>query len=77
MQALAEVHDTADKRLVVAPTGLGVAWIVQRVPFQCSARVPSVPALLACEPVAVHALAAEHDTPVSPLVTAPTGLGVA
>ena len=39
VQAVADVHDTPFKVLVVAFFGLGVAWIFQVVPFQTSARV--------------------------------------
>ena len=41
-----EVHDTAFRKLNCAPGGLGVAWMRQVVPFQCSAKVTSVPELV-------------------------------
>ena len=77
VQAVAEVHDTALRTLAVAPAGLGVAWMDQAVPFQCSASVPWRPPLLKEYPVAVHALAEVHDTPLRALALAPAGLGVA
>jgi hypothetical protein len=46
MQDAAEVHDTADSALKVAPVGVAVVCIVHVVPFQASATVSSVPALL-------------------------------
>ena len=46
MQALADVHDTPPSTLRVAPAGFGVGWITQLVPFQRSAKVTVVPALL-------------------------------
>ena len=45
MHAETDVHDTAFRKLNCAPAGLGVAWIAQVVPFQCSATVTSVPEL--------------------------------
>jgi hypothetical protein len=46
VQALADVHDTPNSPLKVAPAGFGVGWIVQLVPSQASANVTVVPALL-------------------------------
>src|SRR6516225_47222 len=43
VQACAEVHDTLRRELSGAPAGLGVAWMLQVVPFQASARVSWVP----------------------------------
>ena len=40
------MQDTPDSRLRLAPAGVGVFWIVQLLPFQCSASVTSVPVLL-------------------------------
>jgi hypothetical protein len=37
VHAVADVHDTPDKLLTIAPLGLGVVWIVQFVPSQRSA----------------------------------------
>jgi hypothetical protein len=57
VQADADVHETP---LSVAPPwdGLGVGWMLQRVPFHRSARV--VPSAL--PPTAVHAEGEVHDT---------------
>ena len=46
VQAVAEVQDTSDSALDVAPLGVGVDWRVQVVPFQRSASVDELgPAL--------------------------------
>jgi hypothetical protein len=37
VHAVADVHDTEDRRMICAPLGLGVGWIVQAKPSQCSA----------------------------------------
>lgn len=42
MQALADVHDTPFRRLVVAPLGLGVGWITQPV-LALAGMVPHTP----------------------------------
>jgi hypothetical protein len=41
------VQDTAARELRTAPAGFGVAWTVHEVPLRISARVRSVPELLA------------------------------
>jgi len=46
VQAVEETQETLDRRLKVAPLGLGVDCTDQAVPFQFSARVRVVPALL-------------------------------
>ena len=78
VQAVADEQDTPPKLLDVAPAGLGMDWIDQRVPFQCSASVgPAGPAVLVlAPPTAVQALADVHDTPLKLLKAAPAGLGV-
>ena len=77
VHALAEVHDTPLRALTEAPAGLGVAWMDQAVPFQCSASVPWRPPLPEEYPVAVHALAEVHETALKMLPEAPAGCGVA
>ncbi len=72
MQAFAALHHTLDRRLPVAPWGLGVALIAQVVPFHASARVS--PSEL---PTAMQAFAALHDTPDRIPPVAPRELGVA
>jgi len=47
VHAEAEVHDTPDSPLDVAPLGVGVDWMAQVVPFQFSASVWLAPALVA------------------------------
>jgi hypothetical protein len=80
VQALAELHDTPDSSLSTGePSGLGVVWIAQLLPFQASANVTGLgrtPSALPWLPMAVHALAELHDTPDSRLDGAPAGLGV-
>jgi hypothetical protein len=46
VHAVTDEHDTLPRLLDFAPAGLGVVWIVQRVPFQPSANVRPVPVLL-------------------------------
>jgi hypothetical protein len=46
VQAEADVQDTPDRELLVAPEGVGVVWIVQAVPFHRSASGTCVPELL-------------------------------
>jgi hypothetical protein len=75
VQAPGELHETAESPLLVAPAGLGVAWMRHLVPFQASASVRSLP-LVEELPAAVHARAELHDTPDSPLA-APALFGVA
>jgi len=69
VHADADMHDTP---LSVAPPwdGLGVGWMLQRVPFHRSARV--VPSAL--PPTAVHAEGEVHDTLFR--APPPAGLGV-
>lgn len=46
MQAVADEQDTPVRMLAPASEGFGVDWSAHFVPFQCSARVTSVPDLL-------------------------------
>jgi hypothetical protein len=75
VQAVADEHDTPRSRLFLAPVGLGVGWMDQRVPFQCSASVSSPEELLKYDPAAVQEVTDGHDTPCKLLCTAPVGLG--
>jgi hypothetical protein len=59
---------------VWAPAGLGVGWIAQVLPFQCSASVTRAPAAPE-EPIAVQFVEVVHDTPDKLLFWAPAGLG--
>jgi hypothetical protein len=43
VQALAELHDTPDSMLLVAPDGFGVDWTAHLVPLQRSANVCCAP----------------------------------
>jgi hypothetical protein len=38
VQAVGDAHDTADRLLFLAPAGLGVGWIDQLAPSQCSTK---------------------------------------
>ena len=68
MQALADVHDTADSE---APAGFGVDWIDQLEPSHSSANVPELEL-----PTAVQAFAEVHDTADNPLSDVPAGFGL-
>ena len=68
VQALAEVQNTPSRELSVAPAGLGVACVVQTVPFHAAASVP-----VAELPTAVQALGEVQDMPYKPT---PDELGV-
>jgi len=76
MQAVDDMHDTASSSLSVAPVGFGVPSMAQPLPFQTSAKVTAVPALLTMNPTAVQAVEDVHDTPFRALRLAPVGLGV-
>jgi hypothetical protein len=52
------------------PMGLGVLWIDQATPFQCSANGSETNPMV--NPTAVQVVAETHDTPESPLC--PNGL---
>jgi hypothetical protein len=67
MHALGDPHDTPRSTLAEADAGLGVAWMLHVVPFQCSASVGRAPVLAMREPTAVHDAGAMHDTPTSSL----------
>src|SRR5215472_3172751 len=75
VQADAEVHATP---LKTSPPcgGLGVGWMLQRVPSHRSATARTVPAVVVLAPTDVHADGAVHATPRRPLSAIPDGLGV-
>ena len=59
-----------------APAGLGVGWLLQRVPFQRSATVTGVPEVLTANPTVVHAVAEVQATDCSRVASAPGGCGI-
>jgi hypothetical protein len=77
----AAMHDdpdaqlTASKAALAAPAGLGVAWMLHRVPFHRSARVVELGAKGLAAPTAVHADADVQDTPKSAPPLAGLGMG--
>jgi len=75
VQADSDAHETLDRRVLVAPSTLGVDWICQLAPFQCSAKV--VVWLAWREyPTATHAVGDVHDTAVRNVSVASAGLGI-
>jgi hypothetical protein len=76
VHAVADVHDTPSRPLVVVPAGLGTVWIDQLVPFHRSANGRELPVLLIKEPTAMQAVLEVHDTCASPLDVAPGGPGM-
>ena len=62
MQAFARMHDTPRAVAEAAPAGLGIAWMPQLVPSQCSATVMRSPLPLTKEPTAVQAFGELHDS---------------
>jgi hypothetical protein len=77
----AAMHDDADVQLTpnraapAAPAGLGVAWMLHRVPFHRSARVVAVGTNGLAAPTAVHADADVQDTPKRAPPLAGLGIG--
>jgi hypothetical protein len=75
MQNVLAVQETPNRAVPGAPAGLGVGWMVQFVPFHCSARVAvGLPKLSVRAPTAVHAMADVHDTAARE--PPPAGFGV-
>jgi len=73
VQAVADAQDTPLKAVLLAPVGMAVGRIRQRVPFHLSASVNDEPdKLAACEPTAVQARAEVHETAESSLMPALT-----
>jgi hypothetical protein len=62
VHAVVDAHDTPNRRLLAAPVMVGVRWIDQRVPFQCSANATPAPARLVKYPTAVQVVPDAHDT---------------
>src|SRR2546423_7036298 len=81
MQNRLDVHDTPARLFSVgAPRfgfglGLGICWIDQRRPFQCSANAEVSPRLTNKNPTATQNLLDVHDTPASAAVKAVGGVG--
>jgi hypothetical protein len=73
VHAIVSGHDTPTS---TPPTGFGVRWIRHLAPRHRSAKVPTRSARLVKNPTAVQDLRDTHDTPSSPLLLAPAGLGV-
>jgi hypothetical protein len=67
MHLVAEVHDTPERLLAVAPDGLGVVSIDQEAPFHTSARLTWTPVLSRYVPTAAQAVAEVQDTPSNSL----------
>jgi hypothetical protein len=75
MQNVLAVQETPNRAVPGAPAGLGVGWMVQFVPFHCSARVAvGLPKLSVRAPTVVQATADMHDTAARK--PPPAGLGV-
>jgi hypothetical protein len=70
-----DVQLTPDRAAAAAPAGLGVAWMLHRVPFHRSARVVAPRALGWAAPTAVHADADVQDTPNRAPPLAGLGMG--
>ena len=76
VQLVAEGQEIPLRLLSGDPAGSGVGWIAQACPFQCSARVSSVPAGLADQPAAVQLAGPAQEIPPRPLSGDPAGSGV-
>ena len=77
VHAVGDVHDMPLRTLALDPLGFGVGWIDQALPSHTSARVFVVQKGLQFtseEPVAIHDVAAVHDTALNRLALAPFGL---
>jgi hypothetical protein len=70
VHACGEVQDTAARIPPGDPCGSGTAWMRQFVPFHASAKGRVPPVRVFWWPTAVHARAAEHDTPKSAVLAA-------
>ena len=75
-----DVQDTPLNSLELTPSGVGVGWMVQLDPVQCSANGVEGPTmcgegLVADPPTAVQAEAEAHDTELRELKALPGGLG--
>jgi hypothetical protein len=71
VQSLLEAHATPFSRVHVTPAGVGIVWIVQLLPFQCSASMwstwppPGSVLAVAKVPTATHAVVDAQVTPFS------------
>jgi hypothetical protein len=74
--AVADVHVTPLRLLLVAPVGLGVGSVVQMLPFQRSTNVRRLSPASLEFPTAMQSVAEVHATLARLLVRAPLGLGV-
>jgi hypothetical protein len=75
VQCAAGRQEIASRLALFAPGGLGVAWMAQVLPFQCSASVMTAE-LVSDTPTAVQLAAETQDTPNNNALVAPAGLGV-
>ena len=75
VHAFSDTHDTPLRALSVAPTALGVGWISQLVPSQCSTSATTEQHDSVSEPTAVQSVGDEHDTSTRPAFVAPGGSG--
>jgi|SRR5579864_7575499 len=76
LQEVADGHETPLSAALVAPVGFGVAWMLQAVPFQDSARVEVTLVLLEEDPTASQSVAETHDTADRFVNVAPVGVGM-
>ena len=76
VQAEGPVQATPRSCAPWVPAGLGVGWLLQRVPFQRSATVTGVPEALIANPTVVHAVAEVQSTDCSRVASAPGGGGI-
>lgn len=66
-------HDTPPDSQPSSFSSFGVDCTTHSVPFQCSARVTNLLALLNDTPTAVHEVLDTHDTPSNELYFVPLG----
>ncbi|TMC87595.1 MAG: hypothetical protein E6J12_12785 [Chloroflexi bacterium] len=65
VHAVGDAQETPEKKLEVAPAGLGVATIAHLLPFQVWAIGTTWPVLRSLLPTAIQEMVDEHETPVS------------
>src|SRR5215831_9934377 len=79
-QRAAEGQETPSKVSWRGFGGVGMGWMVQLAPSQCSASVcsplPSAALGVACPPTARHSRADGQETAESPVLWAPAGTGL-
>lgn len=76
VQADAPVQSTPESCAPWVPAGVGVGWLLQRVPFHRSAMVTAVPEALTENPTVVHAVAEVQATDCGRVASAPGGCGI-